>query len=93
MKYWVTNRTQQEVLSGKVSEYLSVICGVQDTALGPILFRIDVDFLELGLNTRFSNFTDDSKIVRGITAKNTHRSIQNHHRPVANLVWEVSNET
>jgi hypothetical protein len=60
---WLNGRMQKVVLNGNESSEASVLSGVpQGSVLGPILFIIFVNDMDLPLNAKILKFADDAKV-------------------------------
>ena len=71
IKNWLIHRKQRVILNGFKSDWLNVSSGVpQGSVLGPLLFVLYVNDLEMGLGSRVWKFADDTKLVRSIDSVN-----------------------
>ena len=62
IEQWLTGRRQRLVVDGEVSSWKSVLNGVpQRSVLGPILFLVYINDLEVGLTGKILKFADDTK--------------------------------
>ena len=74
---WLYGRTQRVVLNGHKSSWKSVGSGVpQGSVLGPLLFIIYVNDLELGLKSKVWKFADDTKIASEVNTDSGAISLQ-----------------
>ena len=72
---WLIGRKQRVVLNGEESDWINVTSGVpQGSVLGPLMFILYANDLELGIDCRVFKFADDSKIV--IRVRNTNDNIK-----------------
>ena len=68
---WLLGRKQRVVLNGEESDWTDVTSGVpQGSVLGPLLFILYANDLDLGINCRIYKFADDTKLVVRIKKKN-----------------------
>jgi len=89
---WLTNRKQRVGVNGCFSGWRSVTSGVpQGSVLGPQLFTIYIDDLELGTKCSVSKFADDTKMNGRAKCAEDAESLQ---RDIDNLsewarVWQM----
>ena len=68
---WLKDRKQRVQLNGRRSEWECVLSGVpQGSVLGPLLFILYVNDLEVGVGSRVSKFADDTKIAESVCGVN-----------------------
>ena len=74
---WLRNREQRVVINGSASEWRWVTSGVpQGSVLGPLLFIIYINDIDVGLNNTVSKFADDTKIGNAIITEDDRLSFQ-----------------
>lgn len=67
VKNWLSDRRQRVSVDGELSNWTSVSSGVpQGSVLGPILFLIYVNDLDIGLVSKLNKFADDCKLGKKI---------------------------
>ena len=89
---WLTNRKQRVILNGVTSKWMDVNGGVpQGSVLGPILFVIFINDLDIGLLNSVSKFADDTKIMGRAKSLEDCINIQNdlHKLELWSKQWEM----
>ena len=60
---WLNNRIQRVTINGETSDWEAVLSGVsQGSVLGPLLFVIFIDDIDVGIVSNILKFADDTKI-------------------------------
>ncbi len=85
-KNWLSNRKQRVFVNGTASDWAPVTGGVpQGFVLGPVLFIIYINGINVGLNNLISKFADDRKIRNSIITDPYSLSLQEDLRKI--LEW------
>ena len=64
---WLLDWKQRVVIIGKFSQWSDVLSGVpQGSVLGPILFIIYINDIDLGINRQILKFADDTKLFTNV---------------------------
>ncbi len=83
---WLSNRKQRVVINGTASDWAPFTSGVpQGSVLGPVLFIIFINDIDVGLNNFISKFADDTKIGNSIITDHDRMNLQEDLRNI--LEW------
>jgi ribonucleases P/MRP protein subunit RPP40 len=75
---WLANREQRVVLNGNMSEWCSVISGVpQGSVLGPLLFLIYINDIDVCVSSKLLKFADDAKLFRVVSSVDEVEKLRN----------------
>ena len=67
IKHWLSNRRQRVSVNKTFSDWGEVNSGVpQGSVLGPVLFLVYINDIDLGLISKLSKFADDSKLAKNV---------------------------
>jgi len=75
---WLRDRWQKVRLEGSCSSWRQVFSGVpRGSVLGPVLFLIFINDLEVGTTSRILKFADGTKLFRAVVNLSDHSKLQN----------------
>ncbi len=85
---WIENklsiRRQRLVINGTASDWAPVRSGVtQGSVLGPVLFIIYINDIDVELNNFISKFADDTKIGNSVSIEHDRMSLQENLRKIS----------
>ena len=80
IKEWLKDRKQRICINGEKSEWGSVTSGVpQGSVLGPLLFIIYLNDLDVGITSNLAKFADDTKIGRAINGAEDRQALRSQY--------------
>ena len=92
VKNWIMGRRQKVGLNRNYSEWQSVLSGVpQGSVLGPLLFLIYINDLDVNINSKLSKFADDTKMCRTSNNDKEAATLQNDLHKIYqwSLDWQM----
>uniref|UniRef100_A0A803J1V1 Reverse transcriptase domain-containing protein n=1 Tax=Xenopus tropicalis TaxID=8364 RepID=A0A803J1V1_XENTR len=89
---WLKDRVHRVVGNGTFSNWTSVVSGVpQGSVLGPLLFNLFINDLEVGIDSIVSIFADDTKLCKTISSMQDAAALQSDLTKLDNWAanWEM----
>ncbi len=81
---WLNNRKQRVIINGSATDWAPVTSGVpKGSALGPVLFIIYINNIDLGLNNFIAKLADDTKIGNSVISDCDRQSLQEDLRKIS----------
>ncbi len=80
------------VINGSASDWVPITSGIpQGSVLGPVLFIIYINDIDLGLNNFIAKFTDDTKIGNSVISDRDRHTLQEdlHNISAWSDRWEM----
>jgi len=78
LRVWLTQRIQRVVINGYESDFVKVQSGVpQGTVLGPLMFLLYINDINLNITSQLRLFADDCILYRIINSQHDHLELQN----------------
>ena len=75
---WLADRRHRVVVYGEVSNWKSVLIGIQQgSVLGPLLFLIYINNLDDNITSNLLKFADDTKVFRKVNNDGDKQRLQN----------------
>jgi len=78
---WLNGREQRVVIKGIHSDWCAVLIGIpQESVLGPLLFVIYINDVDISINNVILKFVDDTKIFAAVADSNAIESLRSELR-------------
>ncbi len=89
---WPSNRKPRVIINGTASDWASVTSGVpQGSVLGPVLFIININDINVGLNNLLEKFADDMTTGNSVISDRNRQSLQDELNKISawSARWEM----